>query len=865
MKFTLATCVRNEGPYLLECVAHYKRLGFDRIVIFSNDNDDGSDELLSAMQDIGLIEWRPRKLAPGESPQLSAFKAYSRELFENTEELNGYLAWFDCDEFLALKSHASIQELIEYFQYPDSLFINWKHFGSSSLESYQTELTISRFLQCDSDTQHNKFGKSISRIAPRLFSFISNHRPIPLTDEIDARIIYATNQAEDVRLDKAVIYGKHPKTLSSTPIFHDLCQLNHYAIRSKEEYQWKSIRGNGRQALDSEKVHFKNSYFTIHDLNKEIDILANEKYASAINAFISDLPVDLQNLNNKILTTLISRYRSMPHKNLTHTNESWLTEAAAQNRLQGYSIEAIEKRLAYGSFVGDQLDYVFMETPKAACSTMKWVISALENRQVQQKQIGQESNPEMVIHMRSSHKIKSLMQLSSAERLRMLTQTDLVRFCVVRNPYARLVSAWADKIRQKEPGFASVWESVANFTGSDPTQCPNFADFAHWVVKTQDPRTCNPHWRSMVNLLLPELINYNYVLHTENLVDELQIILSQIAPHHDAKSLLKQFRTNESLPIEWQTQYDEKTAELVAGHYKYDFERYGYALSSWQKKTRSSHLADECQQLRDNLDRYEKAALAAIRHRNEVIVELIKFKQFKHAKVEKKTPIASDRKKTVLVLGDSHVNLFKLARWQKATPAFDWQITEVVGATLSGLQNPRSKTQAGNILKKALTEQTAEVIVLCLGEVDTGFVIWFRSERDGIDIRQSAQRAIENYCSLIKECSSKAKVVVLSAPLPTLLDGSLISSIAQDRSSVKASQMERTELTCWFNNQIETWCKQQDIHYVNLDNGSKGQDGLVSESLRHPDPKNHHYNPKHYQKLLLENLMPVIKKLTRNT
>ncbi len=114
MKFTLATCVRNEGPYLLEWVAHYKRLGFDRIVIFSNDNDDGSDELLSAMQDIGLIEWRPRKLEPGTSPQLSAFRAYSKRLLADPDEQGGYLAWFDCDEYLILKQHTSIKELLNF-------------------------------------------------------------------------------------------------------------------------------------------------------------------------------------------------------------------------------------------------------------------------------------------------------------------------------------------------------------------------------------------------------------------------------------------------------------------------------------------------------------------------------------------------------------------------------------------------------------------------------------------------------------------------------------------------------------------------------------------------------------------------------
>ncbi len=72
MKFIMATCVRNEGPYLLEWIMHYQLLGFDRIIIFSNDNNDGSDALLAALHEAQIIDWRPRVLLPEQSPQLSA-------------------------------------------------------------------------------------------------------------------------------------------------------------------------------------------------------------------------------------------------------------------------------------------------------------------------------------------------------------------------------------------------------------------------------------------------------------------------------------------------------------------------------------------------------------------------------------------------------------------------------------------------------------------------------------------------------------------------------------------------------------------------------------------------------------------------
>ncbi|MDO9106915.1 MAG: sulfotransferase family 2 domain-containing protein [Methylovulum sp.] len=878
MKFTLATCVRNEGPYLLEWVAHYKLLGFDRIIIFSNDNDDGSDELLAAMEKKQLIDWRPRTLAPDESPQLSAFRALSKELMADSSEHGGYLAWFDCDEFLALKMDASVQDLLGRYQFPDALFINWKHFGSSSKQNYERDLTVSRFVCCDSQTLLNTFGKSISRLNPSLYKFISNHRPIPLKNDTWGRIVYAANQADDVLLGKDVVYGNNPRKNSQSPVFHDVCQLNHYAIRSKEEYGWKSIRGNGRLALDNEKKQFSNIYFKEHDLNNEIEPFTSERYKSAITGYINTLPIDLKALDDNIVDALVKRYRSvmaddmpvnsvmadhLPAKKAIPTIQShWLSIEDQQQRLRGYAVDVVEKRLSYGSFVGDKSNYVFVETPKAACSTMKWVLADLENRQVQLRHAGKNSDTTMIVHLRSSHRIKSLMQLNGVDRSKLLNQAGIVRFCVVRNPYARVASAWADKIRQKEPGYEKIWGNVAKYLGDDPKVCPTFADFVRWMAGTQNPKSCNPHWRPMVNLLLPELLNYTHILHTEKLASELQEVLNQIAPGQDANALLEKHRANESLPIDWPAYYDEETANLVASFYQDDFVQYGYSLTSWKPETKIINLADEINTLREKINKYEHAALNAIRSRNDVIIELIK----KNHSVSNETVIPktlNPPKKTILVLGDSHVKIFKRPNWLNIGSEIKWEVVSVEGATLSGLENPNSKTQAGVQFNEALSKHNADVIVLCLGEVDTGFVIWFRAEKDAVQVQQAAQRAVDNYCRLIESARLKAEVVVVSTPLPTLPDGSTEGAIAKARAEVTATQQQRTELTCWFNAQIKNWCEAKSISYVSLDDLSKGDDGLVSPALRHANPRDHHYNPKQYRKLLKENMLPVIRKLMR--
>ncbi len=535
----------------------------------------------------------------------------------------------------------------------------------------------------------------------------------------------------------------------------------------------------------------------------------------------------------------------------------WLSVEGRQNLIYGYSFQEVEKRLSYGSFVGDKLNYIFMETPKAACSSLKWIISDLENRQVQHKHCGYGTQPGMVIHARASHGIKNLMQVNETERLRLIIDNQVTRFCVVRNPYARLASAWADKIRQKEPNYEKVWLQVAKHCNTDPSFCPTFSQFVRWLVDTQQPDKCNAHWRGMSYLLLPELLSYTHVLHTENLVDELDAVLRLIAPTQNASELLKKHRTNESLPMDWKACYDEETAKRVADFYKTDFERYGYSLDSWKSKAETISLADENKALREQLRRYETSALEAVRARNDVIFELINNKTSNPVKTK---PV---EKKSILVLGDSHSRIFKQKNWRRLTPKLSWNAVCVEGATVSGLTNPNSKTQAGNYFAQALSEHQAKVILLCLGEVDTGFVIWYRSEKHGIDVQQAAQLAVDNYCRLIEAARQRASTIVLSAPLPTLQDNCQVGAVAKARSSIKASQQQRTELTCWFNKEIQNWCIKNNINYVNIDPLSKGADGLVDPQLRHPDPKNHHYDPESYQKLLVEQLLPVIRNMAR--
>jgi len=60
-RLCVVSTMRNEGPFVLEWVAHYKALGFDDIVVCTNDCEDTTAELLLVLQDHGFAAYNAAK------------------------------------------------------------------------------------------------------------------------------------------------------------------------------------------------------------------------------------------------------------------------------------------------------------------------------------------------------------------------------------------------------------------------------------------------------------------------------------------------------------------------------------------------------------------------------------------------------------------------------------------------------------------------------------------------------------------------------------------------------------------------------------------------------------------------------------
>lgn len=217
--------------------------------------------------------------------------------------------------------------------------------------------------------------------------------------------------------------------------------------------------------------------------------------------------------------------------------------------------------------------------------------------------------------------------------------------------------------------------------------------------------------------------------------------------------------------------------------------------------------------------------------------------------------------KSILVLGDSHALIFNSDKMIELFPDIAFNTVSVGGATVSGLKNPNAVTQAMPQYLAALEENKTKTTIIMLGEVDTGFVIWYRAQKHNAPVEQMYQQAITNYQRFMLEISKQRHVICISTPLPTIRDGTDWGEVANLRKEVKATLKERTELTIRFNKEVGAFCAKNKIIHCNFDKDSLDEHGILKESLRNPDQSDHHYAPSAHASMVAPKLRLAINEI----
>ena len=166
-------------------------------------------------------------------------------------------------------------------------------------------------------------------------------------------------------------------------------------------------------------------------------------------------------------------------------------------------------------------------------------------------------------------------------------------YCFVRNPYARLRSAWQNKfayghtqgwsrsIRRRELGRLRRFARSANLEGAADGSAIPFETFLAYV-ESQPVGTRDHHWDDQYHVLLMDDVRYEKWFRMEGeFTPGMRQIFARIGLVGEAMDRLLATQKNVS-PRDEAPVYDAALAARVHKLYARDFSTFGYAAESWR-------------------------------------------------------------------------------------------------------------------------------------------------------------------------------------------------------------------------------------------------------------------------------------------
>ncbi|WP_432288745.1 sulfotransferase family 2 domain-containing protein (plasmid) [Aminobacter sp. BA135] len=184
--------------------------------------------------------------------------------------------------------------------------------------------------------------------------------------------------------------------------------------------------------------------------------------------------------------------------------------------------EYVNWRLRVGSFVSPDLKYVYMDTPKCACTATKmhlWEFEGLPKRAPWPATVHERIEGDGRI---------SLLDLPKKDAIFALTSPSVVRFYVYRKPEHRIASAYMNKIADLDlDAYANPRFAIQQkYDLGHPSEI-TLDQFAEFSCDTDD-NFRDAHWQSQNTLLLANLIDYNHAIDMEDYADGMEEVFYQI-------------------------------------------------------------------------------------------------------------------------------------------------------------------------------------------------------------------------------------------------------------------------------------------------------------------------------------------------
>jgi hypothetical protein len=218
---------------------------------------------------------------------------------------------------------------------------------------------------------------------------------------------------------------------------------------------------------------------------------------------------------------------------------------------------------------------------------------------------------------------------------------------------------------------------------------------------------------------------------------------------------------------------------------------------------------------------------------------------------------------TLVFVGDSHIQYFSEAARRGGFVPRRSLFCEVGGATAVGMTNPMTLTNAVNLFRERLASTAKPaVVVVQLGEVDCGFVIWYRAEKYHETIDLQMGKSIASYRQFVEELLMLGHTpIITGATLPTLRDTDT-GAVAAMRKDISSTLLERTRLTLDYNEHLQALARDLGAQYLDVTRHMLDPaTGVIQDAFRNADPQDHHLDLDRACTIWMQELAPALARL----
>ncbi|MEM7269718.1 MAG: glycosyltransferase family 2 protein [Pseudomonadota bacterium] len=284
MRVAIAVCVRDEGPFLIEWVAYHRVIGVTDFIFYSNDCVDGTDTLLDHLADRGLAQ-HFNNPAKGGKYQIAALRdARTKPAFEDAD----WKLVIDADEFLNVRvGDGRIEDLIAATG-ADVISAPMAMMANNGVRGFVDEPIIGQFTMRNDQSnwcgEPNIAVKTLTRGGLDM-GRMGAHRPF-LTEDALSGVKWVDGSGRPVP-DDFLNAKKGARLRLPTAGAHELCTLNHYALRSLDSFLVKQARGD----VNSPNRSFDAAYWRARDA-AEVDDRSILRMRSRMDDEIARLMAD---------------------------------------------------------------------------------------------------------------------------------------------------------------------------------------------------------------------------------------------------------------------------------------------------------------------------------------------------------------------------------------------------------------------------------------------------------------------------------------------------------------------------------------------------------------------------------------------